>query len=85
MQNIKQTITLYTTLGCHLCDEAIIMAAQIIAEQNFNITIEPIDIINNNKLFNKYSHSIPVFCHNNGDELSYPFTRERLADWLKSA
>ncbi len=81
----NKTITLYHTLGCHLCDDALALASQIIYTDKLAIGIEQVDIVNDDKLLSQYGEHIPVFKRDDGSELSYPFERKILAQWLKSS
>ncbi len=83
MSHIK--VTLYHTLGCHLCDEALTLASQMIYAEKLAVDIEQVDIVNDDKLLAKYGECIPVFKRDDGSELSYPFERKILAQWLKSS
>ncbi len=82
---MKKNIILYHTLGCHLCDEVLALASQIIYTDKLAIGIEQVDIFNDDKLLSVYGEQIPVFKRPDGEELSYPFERKILAEWLKSA
>lgn len=82
---MQKTITLYHTLGCHLCDDALALAAKIIHAEQLSIHIEQIDIVHDDELLSRYGERIPVFQRGVNLELSYPFDRKTLADWLKSA
>lgn len=80
-----QPITLYMTLGCHLCDETLALLAQIIHQQQLPIVVEQVDIVHDEVIYQRYCERIPVLRRDDGEELSYPFVPENLADWLKSA
>ncbi len=82
---MKNPIILYHTLGCHLCDEALALATQIIYTEQLPISIEQIDIVHDDNLLLNYGECIPIFKRQDGGELSYPFDRKTLAEWLKSA
>ncbi|MGY0398749.1 MAG: glutaredoxin family protein [Ostreibacterium sp.] len=81
----NKTIIFYHTLGCHLCDETLALVAQIIHVEKLDITLEQIDIIHNNTLLSHYGEIIPALKRFDDKVLSYPFTRQTLAQWLKSA
>ncbi|MGI5309834.1 glutaredoxin family protein [Rheinheimera sp. WS51] len=72
----KQSIILYSTWGCHLCDSAEALLKQV--EQTYTV----VDIVDDANAFEKYRLLIPVISA--GDkELNWPFDAEQLAIWLK--
>ncbi|WP_333607013.1 glutaredoxin family protein [Arsukibacterium sp.] len=82
MTNPKKTnplkIRLYSTWGCHLCEEA---AALLDASA---ATYQLIDIIDDEQLLAQFRVHIPVVAA--GDTLLYwPFDAAQLANWLKDA
>ncbi|OBT12198.1 NrdH-redoxin [Vibrio sp. UCD-FRSSP16_10] len=69
------SVTLYSTQGCHLCEQAFALLAQL--------AIEPqvIDIAFDDDLFLRYGVTIPVV--QVGDvELNWPFNLQQLQLWL---
>jgi len=69
-------LTLYTTLGCHLCEhaEAILDAAQC--------TYVGVDIAEDLALLERYGVRIPVVKDGNGRELGWPFDTAQLTAFL---
>lgn len=62
------TVVLYTTLGCHLCDQA----RDLLLTVNPQIDIHAVDIAEDDTLIAEYCERIPVLRH--GDrELAWPF------------
>jgi glutaredoxin len=61
--NNKHTITLYTKEGCHLCENA--KEALLELEDDFEMTLEEIDITTDSALFEKYKWTIPVMVVDN--------------------
>ncbi len=75
-------LVLYTSLGCHLCEEAKILLNRvgIIQEQGYQET----DISDSDELTSLYGIRVPVIKNQrNGDELSWPFNEQELRNWLK--
>ncbi|MGD8172597.1 glutaredoxin family protein [Vibrio sp. TRT 21S02] len=72
------SIKLYSTEGCHLCENAYELTKQAgIAE-----LIEIVDIAHDDTLFSRYGVTIPVL-NTNGSELNWPFDLEELQKWLE--
>ena len=71
-----KSVTLYTTLGCHLCEhaEAILDAAQI--------PFTGIDIAEDLALLERYGVRIPVVRDHQGRELGWPFDGAQLIAFL---
>ncbi len=76
------SLTLFSTEGCHLCDEAVSLYNEV-AISSFNV----IDIAYDNELFARYGVTIPVFAYFSEDnllieELNWPFDITQLKHWL---
>ncbi|MEC6906812.1 glutaredoxin family protein [Photobacterium piscicola] len=78
-------ITLYSTQGCHLCEQAY----GLLVEMGVQHQVSIVDIAFDDALFSRYGVTIPVLAiSNHGDltiskpELHWPFDRNRLATWL---
>jgi len=84
--NISQTeIKLYTTLGCHLCEQALAMfdyLCQHNPDINNRYTIKLVEISESDNLVEEYGIRIPVLAKSNS-ELAWPFEFEELQVWLK--
>lgn len=77
-------IKLYTTLGCHLCEQAHGMlnyALQNNTELSLNFSIQLVEIANNSDLLQEYGVRIPVLSVES-KELGWPFSLEELNHWL---
>ena len=61
-------VTLYTTLGCHLCDQARALLLTI----DPDAVIEAVDIAEDDDLIACYGERIPVLARA-GQELAWPF------------
>ncbi|MBV1879624.1 MAG: glutaredoxin family protein [Pseudomonadales bacterium] len=90
-------ISLFTTLGCHLCEEALTLLNQlnenITANSNKKIgkkighstrfTINKIEISDSDQLMAQYGIRIPVVKKNGSqNELNWPFDLEALSKYL---
>lgn len=76
-------IKLYTTLGCHLCDEALVML-QILQTQHKSLKPEEIEIADSEELVAKYGIRIPVVTSDISEgDIGWPFTVEELSRFLK--
>ncbi|MBT4161219.1 MAG: glutaredoxin family protein [Gammaproteobacteria bacterium] len=74
-------VRLFTTLGCHLCEQAL---AQLLTlrENGFAVDIVETDIANSDELMAKYGVRIPVIAREDNEELGWPFTLEELTAFL---
>ena len=73
-------LTLYTTLGCHLCTQLEALLARLCHEPPI---LERVEISEDERLMARYGVRIPVLVDGEGDELDRGFEPERLAAWLK--
>ena len=77
-------ITLYSTEGCHLCEQAYSLLVQAGIEER----VQVVDIAFDEALFSRYGVTIPVLAlhssetHSLLSELGWPFDAELLATWL---
>lgn len=73
-------VKLYTTSGCHLCEQALVLLEQA------GLSVELVEIADDDGLFERYGLRIPVVgrCRRNSsvDELNWPFDADQLAAWL---
>ena len=82
-----RVLNLYTTLGCHLCEEAEHMVNK---QQVFDVTLALVEITESESLMEKYGIRIPVLkfddeADDEGIELAWPFSEEELTTFLKRA
>jgi len=81
---MKPSVTLYTTLGCHLCEDA----AELL--RSYSGTVQAIDIIeveisDTDALIERYGIRIPVVAIPNMEieiEIGWPFNAEQLNKFL---
>lgn len=74
----SHSLVLYSTWGCHLCEQAeqLLVAAGL--AQQFSV----VDIVDDEQAFARYRVMIPVL-RNGENELCWPFDAAQLATWLK--
>ncbi|MGR2738964.1 glutaredoxin family protein [Billgrantia sp. Q4P2] len=72
-------LTLYTTLGCHLCER---LEALLVVLHRGEYRLERVEISENVDLMERYGVRIPVLADEAGGELDMGFEPPRLADWL---
>jgi len=66
-------IYLYSTLGCHLCEQAKIILWPLLAQYQFRLV--EVDIAESDELIEQYGTRIPVLrCGTSSRELNWPFT-----------
>ena len=68
-------LVLYSTAGCHLCDDAetLLRALRV---QGVHLDWSIVDIADDDALFERYGWSIPVVRRDDGTELGWPFDLE---------
>ena len=72
-------LILYSTLGCHLCEQAETLLLQL------NITYQKIDIAEQEKWQEHYAIKIPVLLNTpKQQELCWPFTIEEIQALIKA-
>lgn len=75
---MKPALILYSTWGCHLCEQA----EELLGEVSPDLTCQVIDIVDDEAAFARYRTSIPVLCFGE-KELCWPFDALQLKNWLE--
>ncbi|MGQ9424642.1 glutaredoxin family protein [Gilvimarinus sp. F26214L] len=76
-----KTIILYSTLGCHLCEQARALMHPVLEAAGYQL--EERDIAESEELLERYKFTIPVaYNPRNGREINWPFGVEQVADLL---
>ncbi len=76
-------ITIYTTLGCHLCEQAIAMLQPL--QMQGIIALTEVDIADYEELLETYGVRIPVLRRQDNDaELGWPFGLEEVEGFLQA-
>ena len=79
---VEMKVELYTTLGCHLCDEALAMVKFLQASEK-SLTLAEIEIADSEELMAEYGIRIPVITAEKSEgELGWPFTIKELTQFL---
>lgn len=84
-----RTLTLYTTLGCHLCEQAEAVIGPQLASGQWRL--QSVDIAQSDELIERYGVRIPVvakMAENDSSnvvaELGWPFDSHQFALFLRS-
>ena len=74
-------VLLYTTLGCHLCDDALAIAQPILDRTGWEVSL--VEIADSQELMSKYGIRIPVLARlDNQKEIGWPFGIEEIEELL---
>ena len=77
------TLILYSTPGCHLCEQAESLFHAHRGSRRFKLEIT--DIAGSDDLMKRYGIRIPVIRDpGTGKEIGWPFTEKRLSEFLNS-
>ena len=72
---------LYSTLGCHLCEEAKAIILPVLQERQ--IPLQELDIAEDDQLMELYGVRIPVVKNPvNHREIGWPFDVQAFTNWL---
>ena len=72
---------LFTTLGCHLCEEALVLLQQV--QPEFDLQLEQVEIADSEELMEQYGIRIPVVLGEaTAEDLGWPFDLEQLRHYL---
>ncbi len=75
-------VNFYTTVGCHLCEEALVLL-HALQEQDGPLQISEVDIADSEALMAEYSVRIPVITSDSSTgEIGWPFSLEELKQFL---
>jgi hypothetical protein len=74
-------IQFFTTLGCHLCEEALTQL-HYLQGNGLNLDIELIEIADSDELIERYGVRIPVVLKQTA-EIGWPFTVQELEAFLE--
>ncbi len=78
---MSTVFTLYTTSGCHLCEQAKSVfwpCAEILG-----VKLQEIDIAESEEMVERYGIRIPVIASQGGAEIGWPFDQQQLLDFLQ--
>lgn len=75
------TLVLYSTLGCHLCEQAKLNIWPVL--EQYHCEFSEVDIADFPHLMDRYALAIPVLkLQHIEEELSWPFDKDQLRDYL---
>ncbi len=75
-------LTLYSTLGCHLCEHAKAVMANCLEE---GTVLDEVDIADDEALMEAYGIRIPVVKDpRSGKEIGWPFDEAQFNAWLRA-
>lgn len=79
---MSRTLILYTTAGCHLCEQA---KAMVWPELNrLGWQLQEVDIADSNELIDRYGVRIPVVALiGSSGELGWPFDQQQFARFVR--
>jgi glutaredoxin len=76
-----KTLILFSTLGCHLCEQALELVTPIITDC---YQIDEVDISESEALMEKYGIRIPVITRQDtGAEIGWPFDRQQFVEFIR--
>lgn len=75
-------LVLYTTEGCHLCEDAHELLLSVADRQPLQLQLQ--EIGDDDDLVARYGIRIPVVLFPDGSELGWPFTEEQLEQVILS-
>jgi len=76
---MQNTFNLYSTDGCHLCEQALALISSV----NPNIIVNVLDIMDDPTWLEAFQIRIPVFEHiPSNKQLDWPFDAEQLSAFL---
>lgn len=73
-------VKLFVTAGCHLCDLALLEIQSV--DTTYALSIEKIEIGDDDLLVSQYGVRIPVLQLSDGHELDWPFNHADIAHYL---
>jgi len=75
-------LSLFTTAGCHLCEQAAELLLPI--AEDFPVNVTAIEIGDDDALVERYGIRIPVIKFEDGEELDWPFDEHTIRQYIVS-
>ncbi len=75
------SLTLYTRVGCHLCDE--MKQALRLFQQRYDFSLNLVDIDADSYLKQRYGERVPVLAAGDKEICHYHFNEKLLLDYFK--
>ncbi len=77
-------LTLYTTLGCHLCDKALEIIHEVRTDSIQDLDLQCVEIADSDLLMERYGIRIPVVqLESARTDLGWPFDKAQLLQYLR--
>ena len=80
-------VNFYTTVGCHLCEEALVLLHALqeqVHDQGRPLQISEVDIADSEALMAEYGVRIPVISSDSSTgDIGWPFSLEELKQFLR--
>ncbi|MDX1319409.1 MAG: glutaredoxin family protein [Oceanospirillum sp.] len=81
---MSKVLNLYTTLGCHLCEQALAIVHPLVAEKGIELKL--VEISESEALVEQYGIRIPVIrLEGREEELGWPFDQAAAEEYLALA
>ncbi len=81
---MSKVLNLYTTLGCHLCEQALAIVHPLVAEKGIELKL--VEISESEALVEQYGIRIPVIrLEGREEELGWPFDQVAAEEYLALA
>jgi len=84
MNVVPSQLTLYTRIGCHLCDDMKEQLEILQQQYQFSLNIVDIDADNDNYLRLRYGERVPVLAGGEQEICHYFLNQELLLNYLNS-
>ena len=84
MDQLVIALTLYSRLGCHLCDDMKAIIDRVMRETGAPVALEEVDISRDAELESRYGVEIPVLLVNGQKVAKYRVSEEELRKMLTS-
>lgn len=76
-------VTLYTKPNCPLCDKALEQIERARGEVAFEL--QRVNILDDEEIYFRYRHDIPVVCANGEELFRHRLTCEALVEWIRKS
>ncbi len=76
------TLVLYSTAGCHLCEQAKALILPLLAPSAWQL--REVDIAESDELLLRYGEHIPVLAAAGGVEINWPFDARQIRQLLQA-
>lgn len=82
MSRIMRKLILYTSLGCHLCEQALTVITPLLGR--FDLTLQQQEIADSDDLMDRYAVRIPVVrLESAQQDLGWPFDAQEFVRYMQ--